>query len=366
MRNRWLVCLLLGGLAYGQAANPAPPPNPHSSAATKAAPDADADQKPAEPKVSPTDPVITVKGACGDPAKKGETCETVVTREQFEKLADALQPNMSPPIKLRLANAYSRLVGMSKEAEKRGLDKQPKFEANMGFARMQILSQQLTGALQEEAQKVSDADMEKYYKDKMDTYQESSLQRLFIPRTRQIAPPKLTAAVKAGAVKKDKATEQKEAETREKAGEAAMKRTAAALRARAAKGENFDTLEKEAYVAAGLKGNPPSTKMEKVRPTTLPPAHHAALQLKPGEVTEVISDPTGHYIYKLVSNHTLPLDAVKPEIKNWIATQRFRDAMQEFQGTSKLNDVYFGIKPKPPTQPGQPQTEPDGGEVEPD
>src|SRR6266571_3648142 len=357
MRNRWLVCLLLGGLAYGQAAKPAPPPNPHPAAAPKAEPKADADEKAAEAEVSPSDPVITVKGACNDQAKKGETCETVVTREQFEKLAEALQPNMAVPIKLRLANAYSRLIGMSKEAEKRGLDKQPKFEANMGFARMQILSQQLTSSLQEESQKVSDADIEKYYKDKIDTYQEATLQRLFIPRTKQVTPPKVAAAVK-----KDKATEQKEAEDRQKAGEAAMTKTAAALRVRAAKGESFDTLEKEAYLAAGLTGNPPSTKMDKVRPTTLPPAHHAALQMKPGEVTEVISDPTGHYIYKLVSKQTLPLDTVKPEIKNWIATQRFRDAMQEFQGTSQLNDAYFGIKPKPPAQPGQPEP----GDVDPD
>ena len=271
----------------------------------------------------------------------------MVTREQFERLADALQPSMSPPIKLRLANAYSRLIGMSKEAEKRELDKKPKFEANLGFARMQILSQQLTGALQEESQKVSEADLEKYYQDKIDAYQEASLQRLFIPRTKQVMPPKATPGVK-----KDKATEEREEKARATAGEAAMTRTATSLRARAAKGESFDTLEKEAYLAAGLKGNSPSTKMEKVRPTTLPPAHHAALQLKAGEVTEVISDPTGHYIYKLVSKQTLPLDAVKPEIKNLIATQRFRDAMQEFQGTSKLNDAYFGIKPKPLAQPG--------------
>jgi parvulin-like peptidyl-prolyl isomerase len=249
---------------------------------------------------------------------------------------------------------------MSQEAEKRGLDKSPKFEANMSFARMQILSQQLTSALQEESQKVSDAEMEKYYQDKIDTYQEATLQRLYIPRTKQATPPKA-----APGVKKDKATEESEQKAREKSGEEAMTKTAAALRARAAKGEAFDTLEKEAYVAAGLKGNPPTTKMEKVRPNTLPPAHHAALQLKAGEVSEVISDPTGHYIYKLVSKQTLPLDAVKPEIKNWIATQRFRDAMQEFQGAPKMNDAYFGIKPKPPAQPGQPQPEPDA-EVDPD
>jgi hypothetical protein len=353
MRTQWLVCLALGGLAFGQAAQPVPPPIAQPSATAKTAPDAG--EKPAESKVSPTDPVITVKGACSDPAKKGDACETVITREQFEKLAEALQPNMSPPIRIRLANAYSKLIGMSTEAEKRGLDKTGKFEANMGFARMQILSQQLTTSLQEAAYKVSDEDMEKYYKDKIDTYQEATLQRLYVPRTRQIAPPKATPAAKT-AVKKDAAAERAEAAASEKAGEAAMTKSAAALQARAAKGENFDTLEKEAYLAAGLKGNPPSTKMEKVRPTTLPPAHHAALELKDGEVSPVISDPTGHYIYKMVSKHTLPLEQVKPEIKNWLGTQHFRDAMQEFQGTTIMNDAYFGPLrgPKPPTTPGQP------------
>src|ERR1700704_1896232 len=228
MRNRWLLCLLLGGLTYGQTM-PAPLPHSHPAAGTKPEIAADADAKAAETKISPSDPVITVKGACSDPAKKAETCETVVTREQFEKLAEALQPNMAQPIKLRLATAYSRLVGMSKEAERRGLDKSPKFEANLAFARMQILSQQLTSTLQEESQKVSDEDIEKYYKEKNDTYQEANLQRLYIPHTKQITPPKA-----APGVKKDKEIEEKEEQLRIKAGEEAMTRTADALRARAA------------------------------------------------------------------------------------------------------------------------------------
>ena len=355
MSTRWLLCLLLAGIAYGQT-TPLPPIHHHPAAAANSNAEA-AELAAAAAKVAPTDPVITVKGSCTDPAKKGETCESAITREQFEKLAESLQPNMASPIKLRLATAYSRLVGMTKEAEKRGLDKSPKFEASMSFARMQILSQQLTGALQEESQKVSDADIEKYYKDKIDTYQEATLQRLYIPHTKQITPPKAVPGVK-----KDKETLEREEKARQKSAEDAMTRAAAALRARAAKGEPFDALEKEAYLSAGLKGNPPSTKMEKVRPTTLPPTHKSALELKEGEVSQVISDASGHYIYKLVSKQTLPLDTVKPEIKNWIASGRFRDLMQEYQGTSTLNDAYFGLTPKPAAKPG---SQPDA-DVDPD
>ena len=344
MRTTFLACLLLGVSAFAQAPMAAAPA-----------------EKPAETK--PDAPVITVKAACEDPAK-GQMCDTVITREQFEKLAEALQPGMSPPIKLRLANALARLTIMSREAEKRGLDKSPRYLQSMQFACMQILSQQLTTTLQDEAQKVPDAEIEKYYKENTGNYQESSLQRLYIPVSKQITPPKAVAAK--GAVKKSPAAEREEAEKREQAGKAAMKKTADLLRTRAAKGESFDVLEKEAYLAAGLKGNPPSTKMEKVRPNTLPPTHKVALDLKPGEVSEVITDASGHYVYKMVSKQTLPLETLKPEIKNWVAAQRFRDAMQEYQGTPHLNEAYFGITPKPQPQPGKAGAEPEEETVDPD
>jgi hypothetical protein len=67
------------------------------------------------------------------------------------------------------------------------------------------------------------------------------------------------------------------------------------------------------------------------------------MDLNPGDVSEVISDPnSGHYIYKLASKETLPLDTVKPEIRNLISSQRYRDSMQGFQGDVDLNDAYFG------------------------
>ncbi|HUM04765.1 MAG TPA: peptidylprolyl isomerase [Terriglobales bacterium] len=354
MRSLWSVCLLLGSLAFAQGNPPAPVPQ----SAGKAAGGAPSEQAVAT--TNPADPVITVKTPCADPAKKGQTCETIVTREQFERLTDALQPGMSLPVKVRLATRYAQVLALSQEGDKRGIDKQPKFEELIRFARMQILSQQLTVALQEEAGKVSDGDIEKYYSENTDKYQEASLLRLYVPVNRQLTAPKATG------VKKTPAQEKEEAEEREKAGKAAMKKTADLLQARAAKGESFDVLEKEAYLAAGLKGKPPSTKMDKLRSNSLPASHKVAFDLKPGEVSPVISDPSGRYVYKLVSKNTLSLASVKPEIRNLIVSQRFRDAMLEYQGTSKLNETYFGITPRPQPQPGKPGSEPEEETVEPD
>jgi bifunctional DNA-binding transcriptional regulator/antitoxin component of YhaV-PrlF toxin-antitoxin module len=361
MRFSCLVCLLLAGLAYGQTAQPATPAAAGAKAeqSVSAVPD-----KAPEIKVGPDDPVITLKGFCTDSSLQGDACKTVITRAQFEKLAEALQPKMSPAIRRRAASVYSQMLRMSTAAEKRGLDKGPSFEAKMNFARMQILSQELSRTLQEDSGKVSDADIEDYYKKNETSYEQASLARIFIPRTKQPASPAVKSAAKA-TEKDDDAEEEKkageaetkkaEADAQRKAGEAAMTKVADDLRARAVKGEDPETLQKEAFVAAGLPGNPQTTKMEKVRRSTLPANHRAVMDLKPGEVSEVISDPNGgHYIYKLISKETLSLETVKPEIRNLISSQRYRDSMQGFQGNVDLNEAYFGPSTARPAMPPRP------------
>ena len=130
-----------------------------------------------------------------------------------------------------------------------------------------------------------------------------------------------------------------------------MKKVSVELHARLVKGEDADKLQKEAYVDAGLPGNPPKTEMEKVRRNTLPANHKEVMDLKPGEVSEVIADPSGYYIYKLVSKETLPLDAVKAEIRGTISSQRYRDSMKAFQDNVDMNDAYFGPSRNPAMPP---------------
>jgi len=350
MRSQCLVCLLLAGLAYGQAAQPATPPAAGAKAeqSTSAAP-----EKAPEVKVGPDDAVITLKGFCADSTLQGDACKTVITRAQFEKLVEALQPGMPPPLRRQLANRYAQVLKMSTEAEKRGLDKGPAFEEKMYFARLQILSQELGRALQEDSGKVTDADIEDYYKKNEPSYEQVTLERIYVPRAKQIPPAvKTKADTEAGAKNAAKTNaEQPPTEEQKKAAEEAMKKVAADLRARAAQGEDPEKLEKEAYAAAGLPGTAPITKMEKLRRTALPANHQAVIDLKPGEVSELISDNSGYYVYKMVSKETLSLDAAKPEIIKTISSQRYRDSMQSFQGNIDLNEAYFGPTRNPAMPP---------------
>ena len=71
------------------------------------------------------------------------------------------------------------MLRMSAAAEKRGLDKQPKFEEMLHFARMQILSQELSSALQEDSRNIPDSDIEDYYKKNESAYEASHLRADF-------------------------------------------------------------------------------------------------------------------------------------------------------------------------------------------
>jgi hypothetical protein len=342
MRLSIFVCLVLGSMAFGQAQpTPAPP------VGAKAEPGATAPANPAPAvEVGPNDPVLTLKNFCADPKQSGDSCKTVITRAEFDKLADALQPNMSPAIRRNLANKYSIMLRMSTEAEKRGLDKQPKFDEMMHFARMQILSGELSRALQEDAGKVTDGEIEEYYKKNEAAYEQGNFVKLFIPHTKQPPPP---APAKAGA--KAASVPATPTEAQQKANEEAMKKVSVDLHARLAKGEDADKLQKEAYVAARFPGNSPKTEMDNVRRNTLPANHKGVMDLKPGEVSEVMSDPSGHYVYKMISKETMPLETLKAEIRGVISSQRYRDSMNSFQDNVDMNDSYFG----PSRNPAMPQ-----------
>ncbi len=359
MRSQCLVYLLLVSMAYGQAAPAATPQTAPPAAGAQGAPSAStAPDKAPEVKVGPDDAVITLKDFCKDPAKKGDACTTAIDRAQFEKVMNALQPGMAPPLRRQQATPYSLILKKSTAAEQRGRDPGPTVEEKMNWARMQILSQELSSALQADSQKVSDEDIAEYYKKNVASYEQASLQRIFIPRTKQIVNP--VEKPKAGATAGAKASAKPgppppPTEAQKKAAEDAMTKLAETLRARAAKGEDFDKLQKEAFVAAGLPGNAINTKVEKARRATLPANHQAVMDLKPGEVSELITDGNnGHYIYKMVSKETLTLEAVSPEIRKIISSQRYRDSMQGFQKDIDLNDAYFGA-PRGPGMPPPPR-----------
>lgn len=340
MLYRGFVCLLLAGMAWGQA--PPTTTMPAQPAATQTAPAGEA--KPAE--VPPDAPVITVKGICPGSDEKSPDCKTVITRAEFESMLSAISPQGVPPsARKQFATRYAMGLVMADQATKQGLDKGPRYEVLNKLAHLQVLSQLLTQSAQQKASEISDADVEDYYKKNEASYQEASLKRLFIPRTKQLPPTKVKLSEAAAKKRQDNA-------------EAAMKTEAEALQKRALAGEDFDKLQRAAYLFAGFKAKPPSTEMGKIRRTAIPAGHAFVMDMKAGEVSKLISDPGGHFVYKMGAKDSLPLEKVKDEIHNTLRSQRAQASMQALQQAAKpeLNDTYFALPPPPP-QAAEPEDE---------
>jgi hypothetical protein len=361
MRKSSLLCVLLGTIAWGQMQ---PAPTPATPPGSVQAPMGAAPAAPAA-EVPETAVVLTIIGVCPAapktttaasktgattpaagkpaPAKKPADCKTELTRKEFEKIASGLSPNITPQLKRQLATALPRFMAMSEAAKAKGLDKTPQFIETLRVAKMQILTTQLQRSVQEEADKVPQQEIDDYYKQHPEGFDQFSLDRLFIPRYKQQVPDKTTD--------EDKLTEEqqkaKDAEDKAKQeqGEQELTKLAESLQQRAAAGEDFTKLQKEAFEASGMKMDSPTVNLPKVRRTGLPPAHVAVFDLKVGEVSAVITDNGGHYVYKVVSKETLPLDdQLKTEIHNSLKSQRMKDMMDKYTNSYKAesNEAYFG------------------------
>jgi hypothetical protein len=108
-----------------------------------------------------------------------------------------------------------------------------------------------------------------------------------------------------------------------------------------------------------------------VRRTGLPAGHAAVFDLKPGEVSQVLSDSGGHYIYKLNSKTVMTLDQATGEIHSKLQNDRMRESMEKFSNSFKVdtNEAYFGAgaagpmpppraRPRPGMPPGAPSAQP--------
>jgi hypothetical protein len=359
MRKSWLLCVLLGTLAWGQAQPETPPAQsnpmmPPGAAAKAPAPAAEVPENAV---------VLTIKGVCAPvaktaagaktatgktaAAKKPADCKTELTRAEFEKIANGLSPNVTPQLKRQLETALPRFMAMSEIAKEKGLDKTPRFQEMMKIVKMQVLTQELQRSAQEQSDKVTPEEVDKYYKDNAPAFQQYSLDRLFVPRFKQAEPDSQAQGQMSDDDRKKKEADDK---AKQEQSEQDLTKLADTLRGQAASGEDFTKLQKEAFEAAGEKVDNPTVNLPKVRRTGLPPAHAVVFDLKVGEVSQVISDNGGHYVYKVVSMETLPLDQVKDEIHNKLKSEQMKAAMDKYNGSFEAipNEAYFG----PPQAPG--------------
>lgn len=317
---------------YGQQPSPQPAPPPAAPAGQNApmpgmaANPAPVNPAPAATNVPMNEAVITLKGACVPKAGGAPPagCISSLTREQFEKLTNALQqPDkpVPPDVKRRFATQYAKLLTFADAARELGLQNDPKVQEIYRFAMNQILAETLNTHYTDEFSHPSDQQIQAYYDQNVKKYMEVTLQRIIIPATPSQAKPDLP-----------------------KPTEAEQKAYADKIRERWVAGEDPVKLQKEVMEHNGVTTTAPDVNVGARRPGALPQAHEGVFELKANEISPVYSDQAAAYIYKVVSVRQVPLSEVKSLISQTLSQQMFKDKIQQVQDavTVTFNDAYFG------------------------
>jgi parvulin-like peptidyl-prolyl isomerase len=308
--------------AQAQSSKPSAPSAAPKASAKPAAPSTESKQEAAKD-LPPSAAVITLQGVCAKAATPSASdCKTVITKAQFERLANALNPEMTSQVRRQLATTYGQMLLLARAAEREGLQDTPQGKEVLEFARLQGLAQVLVRKTEQEAEKIPPDEVQKYYQDHMANFEQATMRRLFIPKYKVEKQGDKPVAL-------DKAT---------------VDTTAQKIKAAAAAGEAFDKLQKQAYSDLGVTTEPPPTDAVTITREQMPDMHEAAFDLKPGQVSQLFEQPTGIYIYKVEAKKTQPLEQVRPQIEQTLAQTRMQTKMLEVTNgsTPQLNDDYFG------------------------
>jgi hypothetical protein len=139
-----------------------------------------------------------------------------------------------------------------------------------------------------------------------------------------------------------------------------MMTVAEKIQTRAAAGEDFQQLQKEPFAVAGIPSESPRVSTGKIAAAGVPLTHQKVFELEPGQVSEVIVDPSGYYIYKVVSKQMVPLAQASKEIRKSIASERVQEATASLTNSiqPELDPMYFGASPGSSRHPGPTTSKP--------
>ncbi len=334
-----LSCTVYSQAPGAPSQSPTPNTGPENPAAASAAPTAPAANPAA---VAADQSVITLKGACdakpGSPAPSSK-CVSSVSKEQFEKLAMALKPDLTAEQKRTFAQNYAKLLVFADAARSLGLENDPKVQETYKFVEDQILLEAINQHYSQEYAHPTDQQVEDYYKQNTKKFTEATIQRVIIPR------------IVSGA-EKPKPSDAEEKEYVEQ------------IREKWVGGADPAKLQDETMEHAGVKAPTPDVNVGAKRPGTLPVQHEAIFDMKAGEVSQPFSDASAFYLYKVVSVREIPFADAKQSIATDLSKQLMRDKMESIANsvTPQLNDTYFGPAPVGPppgamARPGGPMSQ---------
>jgi hypothetical protein len=276
--------------------------------------------------VAPSETVITIKGLCDQAPSFGSDktgCNTLMSRAQFEHLVNSINftgQRVTSNKRRSFAKTYVQLLAFEKAARDKGLEETAEFAEILLWARLRAISEVYRSKLLEQSRTVTAGEIDAYYNQHLASYERVNIVRMMVPRKNPGNPP-------------DKEFDQR------------ALGIARAAYERFAKGEDPETVQKEAYAALGLSV-PPSTKIGvRKRSDFIPEESEEVFSLKPGEVSKLETDVGSYTAYKVVARETLSKNEVQEEISREISQRKFKDSIDSVVESvaAEYNEAYFGV-----------------------
>jgi hypothetical protein len=286
--------------------------------------------------VKDTEPVITIRGLCGEGGGSsnhpGNPCSKQITRKEFERLLNALNPggqSVSSNGRQNLAQAYVEALAFADAARKAGTEDTEEFREVMFWVRLRTIADLYRRNLQEKYRAPEPEEIDSYYQQHLASFDRVHLLRILVPRESFSGGDKNEFDKKALAA-------------------------AQAARTRAVNGEALEQIQKDVYTGLGLN-LPPSTDLGSYQRADFIEKEAAdVFSLQPGEVSPLETEIKSYVIYKVASKETLTEAQVKADIVREIAQQKYRDALKAVMDSAHadFNEQYFGpMAPKLPIEP---------------
>lgn len=315
---------------------PAAAPKPKApAAAVNPAPTTNAPATPSAaktPQVKPAAAKPVTKPAAA-PVPDGKVVLTIgtekVTDKQFDAFVDALPDQVKSqakgPMKRQVAEQLVRVRLLADEAKKRGLDKDPSFQAKAAFQYENMLAGALFADMQTGI-KSDDAALKKYY--------DEHKQEMEFVQARHILIKYKGSPVPNREGQKDLTEEEALAKATE-------------LRKKILAGEDFAKLAKAESDDVG-SGNVGGDLGNFKRGQMVPAFEAAAFAAKVNEVTEPVKTQFGYHIIK-VEKHA-DFNELKPDMEKRVKPEAARQMVEDIRtkATVTFDDAYFG--PEPPKQ----------------
>jgi peptidyl-prolyl cis-trans isomerase C len=254
---------------------------------------------------------------------------------------------------------FAQIKVLATRARQQKLDQDEAFKLRALLERSNVLARAYVTDLQESDKLVTDADVEKYYSEHPEEFEEVRARHILISTSAEEEPH----TPHPGKDEKEAHADKPKAMTKDEA-----KKKAQAILDRIRKGEDFAKLAEENSADPGSKTK--GGDLGYFAKGIMDPAFEkSAFSLKPGEISELVESSFGFHIIKVEDHRTKSMtdEATKKQIGDKVKQSKLEAHIKEIAEKSSVQVAEdFNVTPKPmEPQPQMQLPTPDSGSMQP-